>query len=140
MTMASQKSRRGFIAARHVIPLVAITCLVVLSMRLHMRTGKAVPRNNPAHGAPWAISLPAEQAPNLDINAIVHHGRIIEIKGCITPMATVMINGRTAATMFDNGCFRHFVGPLPAGPTIVTVTAQDDQGGVSTRNLAEIID
>lgn len=41
-----------------------------------------------------------------------------------------MINGHTASTIF--GGIRHFLGSLPSGTAIITVTAQDEQEGVNT--------
>lgn len=74
--------------------------------------------------------------PILQVNSIVQHGRIVEIEGTTDPGAIVMINGQPAPTIFDRNEFRHFVGPLPAGTSIVTITSQNNQGGVDTQRLA----
>jgi hypothetical protein len=71
---------------------------------------------------------------------VVHHGHIVEIKGSTEPGAVVMINGQPAATFFEGTSFRHFVGPLPTGTTIVTITIQNELGGVTTRQLALTVD
>lgn len=47
-----------------------------------------------------------------------------------------MINERTATTIFNGNSFRHFLGPLPSGTSIITVTSQDEQGGVNTQQFA----
>lgn len=74
--------------------------------------------------------------PTLHITSVVQHGRIVEIKGATDAGAVVMINGQPVASIFPENTFRHFLGPLPAGTTIVTVTCQDQQGGVNTQQLA----
>jgi len=76
------------------------------------------------------------RAPVFHITSIVEHGRIVEIKGTTEPGTFVMINGETVASIFDGNAFRHFVGPLPAGTTIVSITCQNGQGGVDTKQLA----
>jgi hypothetical protein len=48
----------------------------------------------------------------------------------------VMINGQPVASIFPENTFRHFLGPLPTGTTIVTITCQNQQGGVNTQQLA----
>lgn len=74
--------------------------------------------------------------PELQDVSVVHHGRIIEVKGTTDPGAIVMINGEPAATFFDRNTFKHFVGPMRPGTSILTITAQNDRGGVTTRQLA----
>jgi hypothetical protein len=61
-------------------------------------------------------------APTLHITSVVQHGRIIEIKGATGAGAVVMINGQPVASIFPENAFRHILGPLPAGTTIITVT------------------
>lgn len=94
-------------------------------------------RPNAPHSSPV---LSAPRAPSVDIASVVNHGRIVEIKGSTEPGASVMINGQPAATFFEGNSFRHFVGPLPAGTTVVTITIQNEQGGVTTRQLAVTVD
>jgi uncharacterized protein YdiU (UPF0061 family) len=76
----------------------------------------------------------------LRVTSIMQHGRIVEIQGTTAPGAVVMINGQPAATLFDGNQFRHFVGPLPAGTSIVTMTSQNDQGGVNTQQMAVTVE
>ena len=80
------------------------------------------------------------RSPELHISKVVQHGRIVEIVGDTDPGAVVMINGQSAATIFDHNSFRHFVGPLPSGTTIITVTSQDERGGVNTQRVAVTIE
>jgi|SRR5581483_2511971 len=79
-------------------------------------------------------------APRLEITSIVEHGDIVEVKGRTDPGTVVMINGETAVTMFSDSEFRHFIGPLPPGTTVVTVTCQNEHGGVHTQQLAISVD
>ena len=83
---------------------------------------------------------PALKPPDLQINAVVLHGHIAEIEGSTDPGAVVMINGETASTIFGRNEFRHFLGPLPSGTTIITVTSQDERGGVNTQQVAASIE
>lgn len=75
-------------------------------------------------------------APILHITSVVQHGRIVEIKGATEAGTVVMINGQPVATIFAGNTFRHFLGPLPTGTAIVSITCQDEQGGVNTQQLA----
>lgn len=73
--------------------------------------------------------------PALRINLVVQHGHIIEISGSSDPGAVVMINGMPVASLFDGHSFRHFLGPLPSGTSIISATAQDEHGGVNTQRI-----
>lgn len=75
-------------------------------------------------------------SPTLHITSIVQHGRIVEIKGATDAGTIVMINGQPVASIFPENTFRHFLGPLPRGTNIVSITCQDEQGGVNTQQLA----
>lgn len=74
--------------------------------------------------------------PRLEVASVVEHGHILEVKGVSDPGAIVMINGEPAAVVFPGNSFKHFLGPLPSGTTIITITSQNDQGGVNTRQIA----
>lgn len=76
------------------------------------------------------------RSPTLQINSVIQHGRIFEIQGSTDPGAVVMINGETASTLFEGTSFKHFIGPLPSGTSIISVTSQDSQGGVNTQRMA----
>jgi hypothetical protein len=104
--------------------------LVVRRLWLHPihRTRAGTPPDS------FGISVPP--APILHITTVVQHGRIVEIEGTTEPGTIVMINGQAAATIFGGNAFRHFVGPLPAGTTMIAVTCQNERGGVNTQQLA----
>jgi hypothetical protein len=87
-------------------------------------------------GASASLSTSDASPPTLRVTSIVQHGHIVEIQGTTAPGAIVMINGQPAATIFDGNQFRHFVGPLPEGTSIVSITSQNDQGGVNTQQMA----
>jgi hypothetical protein len=78
--------------------------------------------------------------PSLHVTSLVQHGRIVEISGTTEPGNVVMINGEPAATIFNGNEFRHFVGPLPAGASIISITCQNNQGGVNTQQLAVTVE
>lgn len=78
--------------------------------------------------------------PNLEVSSVIHHGHILEIKGSTDTGAIVMINGEPAATIFEEHSFRHFLEPVSSGTTIITITIQNEQGGVTTRQLAVTVD
>lgn len=84
-------------------------------------------------------SVEPPPSPSLHIDSVIVHGHIIEISGSTGPDVVVMINGQTASTIFGANVFRHFMGPFPSGTTIITVTAQDNRGGVNTQQIAATI-
>lgn len=83
-----------------------------------------------------ALAAPSPRIPALNISSLVQHGHILEVSGSTDPGAVVMINGQRASTIFDGNAFRHFLGPLPSGNNVVTVTSQDEHGGVNTKRIA----
>ena len=110
---------------------------VVMSLWLgaqHFRLRK----HAPMIGVPTYVnSAPSvDHSPTLRITEVVQHGRIVEIKGAADAGAVVMINGQPVASIFPGNTFRHFLGPLPRGTNIVSITCQDEQGGVNTQQLA----
>jgi hypothetical protein len=68
----------------------------------------------------------------LEVGDLVQHGHVIEVRGRTEPGARVMVNGQEAVTDVE-GAFHHFTSPLPTGDNIITVTAQNTKGGVSTK-------
>jgi hypothetical protein len=84
-------------------------------------------------------SVEPPPSPSLHIDSVIVHGHIIEISGSAGPGVVVMINGQTTSTIFGANAFRHFMGPFPPGTTIITVTAQDERGGVNTQQIAATI-
>jgi len=83
----------------------------------------------------WAVRA-EEEITNLEINSVVQHGDIYEIIGSAEPGSSVMVNGQYAPMLFENSTFRYFVGPLPNGVTVLTITVQNESGGVNTKQLA----
>src|SRR5689334_3320690 len=76
------------------------------------------------------------EVPHLEIKSVVQHGDIYEIVGSAEPGSSVMINGQYAPLVFENSTFKYFVGPLPNGVTVLTVTVQNEYGGVDTKQVA----
>jgi hypothetical protein len=68
----------------------------------------------------------------LEVGDLVQHGHVIEVRGRTERGARVMVNGQEAVTDVD-GSFHHFTSALPTGDNIITVTAQNSKGGVSTK-------
>ena len=119
---------------------IAVVLLIVGSYLLKRPLQAAQPRSR-LSGANHAGTTPlfgsSEPAPpTLHVTSILQHGHIVEIHGTTDPGAVVMINGQPASTIFDPNEFRHFVGPLPVGTSIVTITSQNDRGGVNTQQMA----
>jgi hypothetical protein len=77
--------------------------------------------------------------PVLNVESITAYGHIVEIQAETEPGTTVMVNGEKAAVIFAGSRIRHFVGPLPDGVTVVSITAQNDEGGVITKTLAVVL-
>jgi hypothetical protein len=94
----------------------------------------------PRNMGPALPTVVVPRAPTLNIDAVVQHGYIVEIKGSTEPGAVVMINGQPVAAIFAGNQFRHFLGPLPKGLAVVSVTCQNEEGGVSTRQMAVNLD
>lgn len=128
--IATRKLSLLFIGTAGLSAAVAVYAVPRLTIDSHR--AKMVKRGVSSVAAgPTSPRLPA-----LHITAIIQHGHIVEIKGTADSGATVMINGQPATTVFDGNEFRHFLGPLPTGTSVVSVTAQDEQGGVNTKQLA----
>lgn len=69
----------------------------------------------------------------LVVEKYVQHGRVIEVVGRTEPGATVLVNNEPVFNVAANGSFKHFTSPLPAaGSNMVTVTAQNSKGKVSS--------
>jgi len=117
------------------LTLVCLTATIVSSVVfLHRRAAKANTR--PLAGYATQSHSFQPRSPKLNVDSVTQHGHIVEIKGEAEPGASVMVNGERAAVIFDGSRFKHFVGPLPRGVTVITVTVQDDQGGVNTKTIA----
>jgi hypothetical protein len=77
--------------------------------------------------------------PLLNVESMTAYGHIVEIEAETEPGTTVMVNGEKAAVIFAGSRIRHFVGPLPDGVTVVSITAQNDEGGVITKSMAVVL-
>jgi hypothetical protein len=75
----------------------------------------------------------------LDIDPLVQHGHVIEVTGKTEAGARVMVNGKEVPMISDDGSFHYFTPPLPNGENLVTITAQNAQGGVSTHQEKVVI-
>jgi hypothetical protein len=75
----------------------------------------------------------------LELDPFIQHGHIIEVRGRTDPAAKVMVNGEEVPMISSDGSFRKFTKPLPAGESLITVTAQDARGGVNTKQQRVLI-
>jgi hypothetical protein len=76
---------------------------------------------------------------SLELDAFVQHGRIIEVRGKTDASARVMVNGGEVPFVGADGRFRYLTPPLPNGENVITVTAQNSRGGVSTQTKKVVI-
>ena len=76
---------------------------------------------------------------NLELDPFVQHGHVIEVLGKTESGARVMVNGREVPMIAPDGTFHYFTPPLPAGESVITVTAQNSQGGVNTQQKKVVI-
>jgi hypothetical protein len=110
--------------------LVASFVFVIVESRQHGSRHPSAP-NKPAAAAITEVAVV-----HLEIRSVVQHGDIYEIVGSAEPGSLVMINGQYAPLVFENSTFKYFVGPLPKGMTVLTVTGQNEDGGVDTKQVA----
>jgi hypothetical protein len=75
----------------------------------------------------------------LDIDPLIQHGHVIEVTGKTESGARVMVNGREVPMVTTDGSFHYFTPPLPIGENTITVTAQNAQGGVNTKQQKLVI-
>jgi hypothetical protein len=76
---------------------------------------------------------------NLELDPLIQHGHVIEIQGKTEIGARVMVNGHEVPIVTGDGSFHYFTPPLPAGESVITVTAQNAQGGVNTKQQKVLI-
>jgi hypothetical protein len=79
------------------------------------------------------VSLP------LDLDPFIQHGHVIEIKGKTEQNARVMVNGEQVPVVNDDGTFIYFTPPFPTGENVITITAQNEKGGVNTLTKKVVI-
>ena len=70
---------------------------------------------------------------NLELDPLVQHGHVIELIGKTEVGARVMVNGHEVPVVAADGTFHYFTPPLPAGESVITITAQNSKGGVNTQ-------
>lgn len=75
----------------------------------------------------------------LTLEPFVQHGRIIEVRGKTDATARVMVNGGEVPIINQDGSFRYMTPPLPNGENVITITAQNAKGGVSTQTKRVVI-
>jgi hypothetical protein len=80
-----------------------------------------------------------EVAINLEIDPLIQHGHVIEVTGKTEMGARVMVNGHEVPIVTTDGTFHYFTPPLATGESMITVTAQNAQGGVNTKQQKVVI-
>jgi hypothetical protein len=75
----------------------------------------------------------------LEISQLIQHQHVIEIKGSTQNGARVMVNGQQVPVIAPDGSFTYFTPPLPSGENVITVTAQNEKGGVNTKTEKVVI-
>ena len=75
----------------------------------------------------------------LDLDPFIQHGHVLEVTGKTEAGARVMVNGREVPMIAADGSFHYFTPPLPAGESLITVTAQNSMGGVNTQQKKIVI-
>ena len=68
----------------------------------------------------------------LNVEPLVQHGHMIEVRGKTEPNARVMVNGFEVPAVKADGSFSYFSPQLPSGENLITITAQNSKGGVNT--------
>jgi hypothetical protein len=76
---------------------------------------------------------------SLELEPLVQHGHVIEVQGKTEVGARVMVNGHEVPLVTPEGSFHYFTPPLPTGESVITVTAQNAQGGVNTKQQKIVI-
>lgn len=75
----------------------------------------------------------------LELDPFIQHGHVIEVRGKTEPTARVMVNGQEVPVVSSEGKFHYFTPPLPTGENVITITAQNSKGGVSTTTKKVVI-
>ena len=117
---------------------IGLLIFVAVALTLHPPHEPQKSRRSPASNESKSKTS-GPRTPVLNVESITPYGHIVEIQAETDPGATVMVNGERAAVIFAGSRIRHFVGPLPDGITVVTITAQNDEGGVITKRLAVVL-
>lgn len=75
----------------------------------------------------------------LDLQPMVQHGHVIEVRGKTEANARVMVNGQDVPMLTADGSFQYLTPPLPSGENVITITAQNSKGGVNTQQKKVVI-
>jgi hypothetical protein len=75
----------------------------------------------------------------LEVSQLIQHQHVIEIKGNTQQGARVMVNGEQVPVIASDGSFTYFTPPLPSGENVITITAQNEKGGVATQTKKVVI-
>ena len=75
----------------------------------------------------------------LELQDLVQHGRLIEVRGKTEVGARVMVNGAEVPVINPDGSFQFFTRPMPPGENLITVTTQNTRGGVRTEQRKIVI-
>jgi hypothetical protein len=79
------------------------------------------------------------RALSLELDPLVQHGHVLELVGKTESGARVMVNGQEVPVIGNDGVFHYFTPPLPVGESLITITAQNKQGGVNTLQKRVVI-
>ena len=79
------------------------------------------------------------QSLQLELQAMVQHGHVIEVRGKTESNARVMVNGQEVPILAADGSFQYLTPPLPSGENVITVTAQNSKGAVNTQQKTVVI-
>ncbi len=75
----------------------------------------------------------------LELEPLLQHGHVVEIKGRTESSAKVTVNGQEVPDVKPDGSFSYFTSPLPYGENVITITAQNTRGGVKTKQQKIVI-
>jgi len=85
------------------------------------------------------IAQTANSGLALQLDPLVQHGHVIEVRGKTDPSARVMVNGEEVPVVGSDGTFRYYTPPLSEGENAITVTAQNAKGNVSTQTKKIVV-
>ncbi len=69
----------------------------------------------------------------MQLEPLVSHGHVIEVRGRTDPSARVVVNGEEVPIISGDGSFHYYTPPLPRGENTITITAQNTRGGINTQ-------
>lgn len=75
----------------------------------------------------------------LELQPMVQHGHVIEVRGRTEKNARVMVNGQEVPILAADGSFQYLTPPMPSGENLITITAQNAKGGVNTQQKKVVI-